>query len=123
MDSDIDDESNSTGSTSVLRVAGLATLQQVQVPARVFFQKLGRGKPKQSCQEKAVCVRNGPAMPRYNCSCWDRLLNLSRSFRRPFASFRPQCFCIMRPRDYVFLDMVFGRSPFTLCTTTYNAVV
>ena len=40
MNSDPDDESNSTGSTSVLRVAGLATLQQV--PARVFSEKLGR---------------------------------------------------------------------------------
>ena len=39
MDSDSHDESNSTGSTSVLRVAGLATLQQV--PARVLLEKLG----------------------------------------------------------------------------------
>ena len=35
-DSDTEDESN-TGSSSVLRVAGLATLQQV--PARVCFRK------------------------------------------------------------------------------------
>ena len=40
MDNDTDDESNSTCSTSVLRVAGLATLQQV--PARVLLEKLGR---------------------------------------------------------------------------------
>ena len=40
MDSDTDDESNSTGSSSVLRVAGLARLQQV--PACVFFRKRGR---------------------------------------------------------------------------------
>ena len=41
MDSDTEDESNSsTGSSSVLRVAGLATLQQV--PARVFLGKRGR---------------------------------------------------------------------------------
>ena len=40
MDSDTEDESNSTGSSSALRVAGLATLQQV--PARVFLGKLGR---------------------------------------------------------------------------------
>ena len=40
MDSDTEDESNSTGSSSVLRVAGFATLQQV--PARVFSGKLGR---------------------------------------------------------------------------------
>ena len=40
MDSDTEDESNSTGSSSVLRVAGLATLQQE--PARDFIRKLGR---------------------------------------------------------------------------------
>ena len=40
MDSDTEDESSSTGSFSVLRVAGLATLQQV--PARVFLGNLGR---------------------------------------------------------------------------------
>ena len=40
MDSDTNDKSSSTGSTSVLRVAGLATLQQV--PARVFLGMLGR---------------------------------------------------------------------------------
>ena len=40
MNSDPDDASNSTCSTSVLRVAGLATLQQV--PARVFLEKLAR---------------------------------------------------------------------------------
>ena len=40
MDGDTDDESSSTGSTSVLRVAGLAPLQQVL--ARVFLEKLGR---------------------------------------------------------------------------------
>ena len=43
MDSDTEDGSNSTGSSFVLRVAGLATLQQMwQVPARVFSGKLGR---------------------------------------------------------------------------------
>ena len=40
MDNDTDDESNSTGGTSVFRVAGLATLQQV--PARVVLGRLGR---------------------------------------------------------------------------------
>ena len=40
MDSDTEDESNSTGSSSVLRFAGFATLQQV--PARVFSGKLDR---------------------------------------------------------------------------------
>ena len=40
MDSDTEDENNSAGSSSALRVAGLATLQQV--PARVFLGKLGR---------------------------------------------------------------------------------
>ena len=40
MHSDTEDESNSTGSSFVLRVAGLATLQQV--PARVFLGKRGR---------------------------------------------------------------------------------
>ena len=40
MDSDTEDESNNTGSSSVLRVIGLATLQQV--PARVFLGKRGR---------------------------------------------------------------------------------
>ena len=40
MDNDTQDESNSTGSSSVLRVAGLATLQQV--PARVFLGKRDR---------------------------------------------------------------------------------
>ena len=38
MDSDTEDESNSTGSSR--RVAGLATLQQV--PASVFLGKFGR---------------------------------------------------------------------------------
>ena len=60
MDNDTADESSSTGSTSVLRVAGLATLQQV--PARVSFQQLGR-ESQRSCQEKAVGMRDGPAMP------------------------------------------------------------
>ena len=40
MDSDTEDESNSTGSSSALRVAGLATLQQV--PACVLLGKRGR---------------------------------------------------------------------------------
>ena len=40
MHSDTEDESNSTGSSSVLRAAGLATLQQV--PARVFLGNLDR---------------------------------------------------------------------------------
>ena len=40
MDSDTDDENCSTGSTSILRVAGLATLPQV--PAHVFSGMLGR---------------------------------------------------------------------------------
>ena len=68
MDSDTEDESNSTGSSSVLRVAGFATLQQV--PARVFSGNR-ESQNKQSCQEKALCVRNGPAMPRYKRSYWD----------------------------------------------------
>ena len=63
MDSDTEDESNSTGSSSVLRVAGLATLQQV--PARVFLGKLGRGIQTNPVKKKAVCVRNSPAMLRY----------------------------------------------------------
>ena len=39
MDSGTNDESYSTGGTSVLIVAGLATLQQV--PARIFLEKFG----------------------------------------------------------------------------------
>ena len=40
MESDTDDDvSNRAGGTSVLRVAGLATLQQV--PGRIFFEKFG----------------------------------------------------------------------------------
>ena len=50
MDSDTDDKSNRTGSTCVRRVAGLATLQQV--PARVFFGKLGRESPNNPVQKK-----------------------------------------------------------------------
>ena len=50
MDIDADDESNSTGNTSVLRVAGLATLQQV--PARVFLEKLGRESQKHPVKKK-----------------------------------------------------------------------
>ena len=54
MDSDTEDESNSTGSSSVLRVAGLATLQQV--PARVFSGKLGRVKKKPyACATVQLC--------------------------------------------------------------------
>ena len=59
MDSDTDDESISTGSTSVLRVAGLATLQQV--PAHVFLEKLGR-ESRNNPVNKSRIMRNGPAM-------------------------------------------------------------
>ena len=69
MDSDTEDESNSTASFSVLRVAGLATLQQV--PARVFSGKLGRESLNNPVKKKALCARNGPAMPRYKRSCWN----------------------------------------------------
>ena len=64
MDSDTDDENNSTGSTSVLRVAGLATLQQVHV--RVLFDKLGRESQNNPAKKKTYA-----AMPRYKRSCWD----------------------------------------------------
>ena len=68
MDNDIDDESNSTGGTSVLRVAGLATLQQV--PAGIFFKGLAvRAKTLLSINGRSA--RSGPAMPRYKRSCWD----------------------------------------------------
>ena len=40
MDSDTDDENNSTGGTFVLKVAGLATLHEM--PAHVLLEKLGR---------------------------------------------------------------------------------
>ena len=77
MESDTEDERNSTGSSSALRVAGLATLQQV--PARVFLGKLGRE------SQKAVCVRNGPAMPRYKRKglglTFEPFANLSPPFR------------------------------------------
>ena len=59
MDSDTEDESSSTGSSSVLRFVGLATSQQV--PARVFLGKLGRESQNNP----------GPAMPRYKRKCWD----------------------------------------------------
>ena len=51
MDSDTEDESNSTGSFSVLRVAGLATLQQV--PAPVFLGK-------RCCESQNNRVKNKP---------------------------------------------------------------
>ena len=57
MDSDTEDESN-TGSSSVLRVAGLATLQQV--PARVSLGKRGRESYNNIVKKKPY----GPAMPR-----------------------------------------------------------
>ena len=66
MDSDADDKSKSTGGTSVLRVAGLATLQQV--PARL--RKVWPRKPKNPVKKKPY-ARNSPAMPRYKSSCWD----------------------------------------------------
>ena len=50
MDSDTDDKSYRTGSTSVRRVAGLATLQQV--PPRVFLGKLGHESPNNPVQKK-----------------------------------------------------------------------
>ena len=59
MDRDTEDESSSTGSSSVLRFAGLATLQQV--PASGFLGKLGRESKNNP----------GPAMPRYKRKCWD----------------------------------------------------
>ena len=82
MDSDTEDESNSTGSSSALRVAGLATLQQV--PARVFLGKLGR-ESQNNPVKKAVCVRNCPAMPRYKRKwlglTFEPFANLSPPFR------------------------------------------
>ena len=40
MDGNTDDDCTSTGGTSVLRVVGLAALQQV--PARIFLERFGR---------------------------------------------------------------------------------
>ena len=51
MGSDTEDESNSTGRSSVLRVAGRATFQQV--PARVFLGKL-------RCESQNTPVKKKP---------------------------------------------------------------
>ena len=63
MDSDIDSESNSIGRTSVLRVAGRATLQQV--PACVFLGKLGRQSQNNLVKKKPYACET----PRYKGSC------------------------------------------------------
>ena len=81
MDSDTEDESNSTGSSSVLRLAGLATLQQV--PARVSLGKRGRESQNNPVKKKPY------ACATVQLCHYERvvgtLLNRSQTFRRPFA--------------------------------------
>ena len=79
MDSGPDDESNSTGSTFVLRVAGLATLQQV--PARLS-QKSSDAKAKTILSSKSLmrAQRSSYATPQ------EKLLGLSLE---PFANLSP----------------------------------
>ena len=81
MDSDTNDGSNSTGSTSVLRVAGLATLQQA--PARVFLEKLDR-------ESQSNPVKNKKSRMRAQRSSYathqEKLLGLTFE---PFANHSP----------------------------------
>ena len=78
MDSDTEDESN-TGSSSVLRVAGLATLQQV--PARVFLGKRGRESQNNPVKKKPyACERSSYA------TLQEKLLGLNFE---PFANLSP----------------------------------
>ena len=68
MDSDTEDESNiSTGSSSALRVAGLATLQQV--PGRVFLGKLGRESQNNPVKKKPYACATVQLC--YKRKCWD----------------------------------------------------
>ena len=86
MDSDTDDESNSTGSTSVLRVAGLATLQQV--PARAFLGKLGRESQNNPVKKKPYACATVQLC--HAKSCCEPFAALSRAFARSvFASCVP----------------------------------
>ena len=63
IDGHTENESNNTGSSSVLRIAGLATLQQV--PARVFLGKFGRESQNNPVKKKPY------ACATVQRSCWD----------------------------------------------------
>ena len=83
MDSDTEDESNSTGSSSVLRVAGLATLQQV--PARVFSGKLGHDSQDNPVKKKPYACATVQL-----CHATREVVGTDKgTFREPFASLSP----------------------------------
>ena len=47
---------------------------------------------------------------RYNRNCWDWPLKLSRTFRRHFESFGPQCSRVMRPCARILLSILVFRT-------------
>ena len=71
MDSDTDDENNSTGGTFVLKVAGLATLHEM--PAHILLEKLGRESQNNPVEKKP-----------YACATVQLCLSLE-----PFANLSP----------------------------------
>ena len=112
MDSDTEDESNSTGSSSVLRVAGLATLQQV--PTRVFSGKLGREGQNNPVKKKPYACATVQL-----CHATREVVGTDEgTFREPFAAlsraFAHSVFCVMRPRACKFLNMGFWTIPIWL---------
>ena len=93
MDSDTEDESNGTGSSSVLRVAGLATLQQM--PARVFLGKRGH-----ESQNNPVKKNPDACATVQLCHATREVVGTDfRTFREPFAA----------------LSQAFARSVFASC--------
>ena len=93
MDSDTNVCCNTTGSTFVLRAAGLATLHEM--PARVSFQKLGRES------------RNNPAKTkRYECATVQLCHATREVVRIDFRTFR---------EPFAALSRAFARSVFASC--------
>ena len=79
MDNDTDDENNSTGSTFVPRVAGLATLHQA--PARVFSEKLGGERETILSRKNLMCAQRSSY-----ATLQEQLLGLTSE---PFANLSP----------------------------------
>ena len=106
-DSDAEDESNSTGGTSVLRVAGLARLQQV--PARL--RKVWPPKPNNPVKKKPYAratVQRCHATKLLGLT-FEPFANLSPALSRAFAR---SVFASCVPVLLYFQPWVFGRSPY-----------
>ena len=92
MDSDTDDASDSTGSTSALRVAEIATLQQVQVPARVFLRKARPWKAKTILSRKSRMRAQRPSYATLQLKLLGSTFEPFAKLSPPFREFSPAVF-------------------------------